>query len=180
MHIAKYTKNTQVTLAQRGFTIVELLIVIVVIAILAAISIVAYTGVQNRAHDAAVQNDLRQVGTALESWILFDGSMPAASTLSGEDRDPRWDELSVTQASYGHGNISTSGESNFLICRIGHGQEFAIVAWSRSGNGFSYANGSVGPYEYEAAPLATSCPRVDISEGRNGSGWALLNDVWRL
>ena len=32
-----------------GFTIVELLIVIVVIAILAAITIVAYNGIQNRA-----------------------------------------------------------------------------------------------------------------------------------
>ena len=34
---------------QRGFTIVELLIVIVVIGILAAITIVAYNGVQTRA-----------------------------------------------------------------------------------------------------------------------------------
>jgi prepilin-type N-terminal cleavage/methylation domain-containing protein len=37
---------------KRGFTIVELLIVIVVIAILAAISIVAYNGIQQRARDA--------------------------------------------------------------------------------------------------------------------------------
>lgn len=36
-----------------GFTIVELLIVIVVIAILAAISVVAYNGIQTRARDAA-------------------------------------------------------------------------------------------------------------------------------
>ena len=34
-----------------GFTIVELLIVVVVIAILAAISIVAYAGIQNRANE---------------------------------------------------------------------------------------------------------------------------------
>ena len=33
----------------RGFTFVELLIVIVVIAILAAITVVAYSGIQNRA-----------------------------------------------------------------------------------------------------------------------------------
>jgi prepilin-type N-terminal cleavage/methylation domain-containing protein len=40
----------------RGFTIVELLIVIVVIAILAAITMVAYNGVQNRAKASAAQS----------------------------------------------------------------------------------------------------------------------------
>jgi len=44
---------------QKGFTIVELLIVVVVIAILAAITIVSFNGIQNRAYDSAVQADLR-------------------------------------------------------------------------------------------------------------------------
>lgn len=45
-----------------GFTIVELLIVIVVIAILAAITIVAYTGIQNRADESALQSNASQAG----------------------------------------------------------------------------------------------------------------------
>lgn len=47
---------------QSGFTIVELLIVIVVIAILAAITVVAYTGIQERAKDS-------QLATALNAYV---------------------------------------------------------------------------------------------------------------
>ena len=46
--------NTKIK--QSGFTIVELLIVIVVIAILAAISIVAYNGIQNRGKASSAQS----------------------------------------------------------------------------------------------------------------------------
>lgn len=47
-----------------GFTIVELLIVIVVIGILAAITIVSFNGVQNRAKDTA------QI-TLVSQWSLY-------------------------------------------------------------------------------------------------------------
>lgn len=43
---------------QTGFTIVELLIVVVVIAIFAAITIVAYNGIQNRSRDSSVKSDV--------------------------------------------------------------------------------------------------------------------------
>jgi prepilin-type N-terminal cleavage/methylation domain-containing protein len=43
-----------------GFTIVELLIVIVVIAILAALTFVAFNGLQNRARVAQVSSGLTQ------------------------------------------------------------------------------------------------------------------------
>lgn len=50
-----------------GFTIVELLIVIVVIAILAAIVIVAYNGVQTRARDSKIEGDLLQLEQAIRA-----------------------------------------------------------------------------------------------------------------
>ena len=46
---------------QTGFTIVELLIVIVVIAILATISVVAYTGVQVRARDSMRTDNIAKI-----------------------------------------------------------------------------------------------------------------------
>lgn len=61
-----------------GFTIVELLIVIVVIGILAAISIVAYNGVQNRARDTQRVQDLRNITKALEAYKTVTGTYPSA------------------------------------------------------------------------------------------------------
>jgi len=51
-----------------GFTIVELLIVIVVIAILATITIVAYNGVQERTRDSIRKEDL---GSLAKAWQLY-------------------------------------------------------------------------------------------------------------
>lgn len=61
----------------RGFTIVELLIVIVVIAILAAITIVAFNGIQKRAALASVQSDLKNATTQLSITFETTGSYPA-------------------------------------------------------------------------------------------------------
>lgn len=53
-----------------GFTIVELLIVIVVIAILAAITIVAYNGIQARARDNVRKQDLAYLAKALKLYAV--------------------------------------------------------------------------------------------------------------
>ncbi len=53
---------------ERGFTIVELLIVIVVIAILAAIVIVAYNGIQNRAKTTKAQTNANAVQKVAEAY----------------------------------------------------------------------------------------------------------------
>lgn len=59
-----------------AFTIVELLIVIVVIAILAAISIVAYTGIQQRANNTAIKSAASQAFKAVQAYIASEDSYP--------------------------------------------------------------------------------------------------------
>jgi prepilin-type N-terminal cleavage/methylation domain-containing protein len=59
-----------------GFTIVELLIVIVVIGILAAITLIAFNGVQNRAKTASLQSDLTNAENTIEAY-RFNGLNPS-------------------------------------------------------------------------------------------------------
>lgn len=66
---------------QRGFTIVELLIVVVIIAILAAITIVAYNGIQNRAKTGSAQAAASSFQKKLEAYAVELGNYP--STTSG-------------------------------------------------------------------------------------------------
>ena len=67
----------------RGFTIVELLIVIVVIGILAAITIVAFNGIQTKARDTSRINDLKVIQKAVEAYNAINGSYPIGSSGSG-------------------------------------------------------------------------------------------------
>lgn len=70
------------TATQRGFTIVELLIVIVVIGILATIVIVAYNGIQQRARIAVLQSDLSSAVKTLGIDNGTNGSYPSSAAAA--------------------------------------------------------------------------------------------------
>lgn len=67
---------------QKGFTIVELLIVIVVIGILAAIVIVAFNGIQARARDSSKESSVKSLMKAIELYNAENGSYPALAGCS--------------------------------------------------------------------------------------------------
>lgn len=62
--------------SSKGFTIGELLIVIVVIAILAAVVFISYNNLQSRARDTARQSDIRQVHKLIELYYAEHGHYP--------------------------------------------------------------------------------------------------------
>ena len=71
------------SIKQRGFTIVELLVVIVVIGILAAIVIVAYNGITQQAHTATLEGDLSQNYNSLGIYQATNGTFPANQAAAG-------------------------------------------------------------------------------------------------
>lgn len=82
---AKHTKQSNLNpFTRQGFTIVELLIVIVVIAILAAVTIVAYNGVTGSAKQSAALSNAEQTGKKITVYALSNGvTLPTTLTTAG-------------------------------------------------------------------------------------------------
>lgn len=64
-----------------GFTVVELLIVIVVIGILASLTVVAYSGVRESARNTKILSDLSQVNKLVQAYYARNGSYPVTGAL---------------------------------------------------------------------------------------------------
>jgi type II secretory pathway pseudopilin PulG len=165
---------------------VELLIVIVVIAILAAIVIVAYSGIQNKANDTTIRADLRNMGQLLDTNRVTNDAVPQdEATLSTIG-------LKVSKKSYGGHLVDTSTgyKYNALYCSTVSTYkpaDFAIVSSSTSTNVFSYHSGSVTSFPTSSwtaagAGWGTICPAIlGVTAGNSNAGiWLYENSIWKV
>ena len=67
---------------QSGFTIVELLIVIVIIGILAGLVIVTFVGIQQRARNSERQTDINSIASQLEGYFADNSGYPSMTDLN--------------------------------------------------------------------------------------------------
>lgn len=102
---------------RKGFTLVELMIVITVIAILSTIAVVSFTRVQKQSRDTKRKGDVRSLATALQAYFTEVNSYPATLTaltptyIPSVPVDPNGDTL-VGSYSY-----SQNGSTNmFTLC----------------------------------------------------------------
>ena len=107
-----------------GFTIVELLIVIVVIGILAAVSIVAFNGVQRRSAESAVQAELRNAINKLELHKVDNNETYPSSLASAgiQNTSTTIYEYTYTSGSNSYCISATStysGASSFYVSSTG-------------------------------------------------------------
>jgi prepilin-type N-terminal cleavage/methylation domain-containing protein len=165
-----------------GFTIVELLIVIVVIGILAAIVIVSYQGVQGRANDVSVQSDLRTMSETLRIATVNSSQYPYdETTLSVVG-------LHVSKSGYGANLVSGGLQYNALYCSTVAGYSpsgFALIASSKSGKLFSVTDmNPVQPVAgaWNPGGWGSICPALlGVSAGNSSAGvWLYENSIWKI
>lgn len=163
-------------IVHRGFTIVELLIVVVVIAILAATTIVAFNGIQNRTHDTAVQSDLANIARKYEQFNIENPGIgyPHGTVLNNGTAF----RLAISRNSY-----SPNSSFQLLNCTspTNPGEYYASLALSRSGKRFYVSSNSGGVREFTGAGdwINTTTVCNDVMPGSIGNGAGFGSGVWR-
>lgn len=145
-----------------GFTIAELLIVIVVVAVLAAITVVAFNGVQNRAYDSAVRSDIVSVG---KKMALFRAEYDRYPSVLAE-----FTSLGLRASSSAYA-VNTTVTRNFIVCLTTTADDYTWLFKSRSGAAFSLT-GSTGAVQSFGATWVTATTAGSLCDGLDGAGGA--------
>jgi general secretion pathway protein G len=145
------------TMQQTGFTIVELLIVIVVVAILASVSVVAYSGVQNKANDTTVQSDLYNFAKKITMYHANNGEYPKAGSRSSDSTKFPGMTFLPSKGAYDIAN------NNLYYCdgTVNGVPAFIVMAKSKSKEVYGYSSSS-GAKAYGKISLSTTCQGLDV------------------
>jgi prepilin-type N-terminal cleavage/methylation domain-containing protein len=114
----------------QGFTIVELLIVIVVIGILAGLVITTYNGIQQKARNTERTTDLKTFQSQLEAYYANNGRYPANSDLGG---------TSATNVTFIAGNMKGMDKETMRDPKGASGDFSLNTGATTGGNKYTYA-----------------------------------------
>lgn len=164
--------------ARPAFTIVELLIVVVVIAILAAITVVAYTGIQNRAYNSAMISAARSTVGLVSAYVAANDSYPSTASILCATTDNVCNNHSATTVTASNSDLMTAlrtvGTPAASAPSGNAGGRFGVSYYYRGGSTW---NGSPQPVYiyYVLRGTNTNCGLSNISTDANPSSYSAMS-----
>lgn len=143
---------------EAGFTLIELMVVVLIIAILLAIAIPTFLGAQNKAKDRDAQSSLRNMLTAATT---------AATDSQGDYSAATTAVLSAAEPNYTFGDPSDGPKK---ISVLAEKTQWSAAAWSNSGKCF-FITVSASGTKYGTTTTAADCTGAKAKAGATANGW---------
>ena len=155
------TENYKVkSLKKQGFTIVELLVVIVVIGILATITVVSYTGITTKANTATNKQNASSVLAAAQTFYTDSSTFPATDATSATVYTNFNVATNVAKLPAGLtiNNVVLAAGSTIRYLLNAAGTGVCVTYWDYSGSGAKVSLfGGVATADSNAGATAASC-----------------------
>ena len=152
--------------SEEGFTLIELMVVVLIIAILLAIAIPTFLGARNRANDRAAQSSLRNALTAAKTIFTDSQDYTQANASAIQTNEPALtlvDDTVLTSASTPK-TVSVKGVSATV---------WAASAMSKSGTCFGIKDDSAsgGAGTTYSTPATASCNGTGAAGASQNTSW---------
>jgi type IV pilus assembly protein PilA len=132
-----------------GFTLIELMVVVLIIAILLAIAIPTFLGARDRANDRAAQSSARNALTAAKTWYTD------SQTFVGADESATG--LKTIEPSLAYAAAGTASADFKTVSVSGTATDWAGAVWSKSGKCFYMHENVATGTKYGSTGTAADC-----------------------
>lgn len=137
------TLRQRLNKGEEGFTLIELMVVVLIIAILIAIAIPTFLGAQNRARDRGAQSDLRNALTASKTLATDSAGLFQVSGVNITATD-----MHATEPSLNFVAMASADSANVGVLTEGTGDSITLVKKSASGTYFGISATKDGVVTY--------------------------------